>query len=106
MGPHPSSAWRCHIVWKDARIAEAPYHTGWRYTGADMTSGNVVRVVVVLGAALALIGSASSNQQQSQNQTLQTAQYQQSGGSPPPPQEMEPARALGLWRSTFGAVKI
>src|SRR5262249_54748757 len=26
--------------------------------------------------------------------------------SPPPPQQMEPTRALGLWRSTFGAVKI
>ena len=33
-------------------------------------------------------------QQQGQNQT------------PPPPQQMEPGRALGLWRSTFGAVKI
>ena len=33
-------------------------------------------------------------QQQGQNQTA------------PPPQQMEPARALGLWRSTFGAVKI
>lgn len=33
-------------------------------------------------------------QQQGQNQT------------PPPPQQMEPGRAIGLWRSTFGAVKI
>jgi hypothetical protein len=69
-----------------------------------MLSANVARVVVVLGAAAALIGSASSNQ--NQNQSMQTAQYAQSGGSPPPPQEMEPSRALGLWRSTFGAVKI
>jgi hypothetical protein len=69
-----------------------------------MISGNVARVVVVLGAAVALIGSASNNQ--NQNQSMQTAQFAQSGGSPPPPQEMEPARALGLWRSTFGAVKI
>jgi hypothetical protein len=69
-----------------------------------MTSGNVVRVIVVLGAALALIGSAQNNQ--NQNQALQTQQYGQSGGSPPPPQEMEASRALGVWRSTFGAVKI
>jgi len=69
-----------------------------------MTSGNAVRVVVVLGAAFALIGSASSSS--NQNQSMMTGQYAQSGGSPPPPQEMEPARALGIWRSTFGAVKI
>lgn len=25
---------------------------------------------------------------------------------PPPPQQMEPARALGVWKSNFGAVKI
>jgi len=70
-----------------------------------MTSGNVARVVAVLGAAIALIGSAQ-NSQQPPSQPTQTAQYGHSGGSPPPPQEMEPARALGLWRSTFGAVKI
>lgn len=69
-----------------------------------MTSGNVVRVVAVLGAAIALIGSA----QNSQNPPPTQAQYGQSqaGGSPPPPQEMESSRALGVWRSTFGAVKI
>jgi hypothetical protein len=70
-----------------------------------MTSGNVARVVAVLGAAIALIGSA----QNSQNPSPQTqAQYGQSEGrsSPPPPQEMEASRALGTWRSTFGAVKI
>ena len=27
-------------------------------------------------------------------------------GGPPPPQDMDPARALGLWQSNFGAVKI
>jgi hypothetical protein len=69
-----------------------------------MSSGNVVRVVAVLGAAIALIGSAQNSS--NQNQNLQTAQYSQSGGSPPPPQEMEASRALGTWRSTFGAVKI
>ncbi len=69
-----------------------------------MTSGNVVRVIAVLGAAFALIGSAQNSQ--NQNQSTQSAQFGQSGGSPPPPQEMEASRALGLWRSTFGAVKI
>lgn len=69
-----------------------------------MTSGNVVRIVAVLGAAIALIGSAQNSQ--NPNQAPQTAQYGHSGGSPPPPQEMEASRALGLWRSTFGAVKI
>lgn len=69
-----------------------------------MTSGNVVRVVAVLGAAIALIGSAQNSQ--NPGQSTQAAQYGQSGGSPPPPQEMEASRALGLWRSTFGAVKI
>lgn len=69
-----------------------------------MTSGNAVRVAMVLGCAVALIGSAQSNQ--NQNQQQMTAQYAQSGGSPPPPQEMEAGRALGVWRSTFGAVKI
>jgi hypothetical protein len=31
---------------------------------------------------------------------------QQAANNPPPPQQMEPGRALGLWRSTFGAVRI
>lgn len=75
---------------------------------ADMSSGNVVRIVAVLGAAIALIGSAQNSQNPSQTNQ---AQYSQSaaggnGGSPPPPQEMESSRALGVWRSTFGAVKI
>lgn len=33
-------------------------------------------------------------------------QHGQANTSPPPPQQMEPARALGLWHSNFGAVKI
>lgn len=95
------------MMWKTPRIAAAPYHTCFRTVALywpDMLSANVARIVVVLGAAAALIGSASNNQ--NQNQSMQTQQYAQSGGSPPPPQEMEPSRALGLWRSSFGAVKI
>lgn len=70
-----------------------------------MSSGNVVRIVAVLGAAIALIGSAQNSQNPSQASQAQYGQSQ-AGGSPPPPQEMESSRALGVWRSTFGAVKI
>ncbi|HEU0033588.1 MAG TPA: hypothetical protein VFQ53_23310 [Kofleriaceae bacterium] len=59
----------------------------------------------VLVAVAAAVGSASSNQSSSA-QTPTAAYGQQPGTSPPPPQEMDAARALGLWRSTFGAVKI
>lgn len=65
-----------------------------------MNLGNIARVVTVTAACLAAVGSATSNSNppavQPQNQNM----------SPPPPQEMEAARALGVWRSNFGAVKI
>ena len=73
------------------------------YTFAVMTLGNVARVIAVMAAVVAAVGSASSNQ--NQNQSMVSG-YGQAGGSAPPPQQMEAARALGLWRSTFGAVKI
>jgi hypothetical protein len=76
---------------------------GWmprRYTRGTMTLGNVARVVAVLAACIAAVGSASS----SSNQPAPQPQGQVGGA--PPPQQMEPGRALGLWRSTFGAVKI
>src|SRR5262245_11642082 len=65
-----------------------------------MNLGNVARVVTVAAACLAALGSATSNNNSSASQT------QNANMNPPPPQEMDPARALGLWRSTFGAVKI
>jgi hypothetical protein len=69
-----------------------------------MTLGNVARIVAVLVACAAAVGSATSR---SNNQNPPPAAPQaQPLGSPPPPQQMEPSRALGLWRSTFGAVKI
>lgn len=37
---------------------------------------------------------------------MQTGAYGQAGGSPPPAQDMEASRALGVWWSSFGAVKI
>src|SRR5688572_10166001 len=74
-----------------------------RYNHA-MTLANVARVVVVLAACGAAVGSATSS---SNNQNAQpTAAQAQPLGSPPPPEQMEPGRALGLWRSAFGAVKI
>lgn len=67
-----------------------------------MSLGNVARVAVVLGAVVAAAGSATSSSTQNPGgQPPQAAQNQA-----PPPQQMEPTSALGLWRSTFGAVKI
>jgi len=67
-----------------------------------MKLGNVARVVAVSAACVAAVGSATST---SNNQ--QAPQQPQVGqNSPPPAQQMEASRALGLWRSTFGAVKI
>jgi hypothetical protein len=65
-----------------------------------MRFGNVARIIAVCAACVAAVGSATSN-----NNTP-ASQPQGANMSPPPPREMEPARALGLWRSTFGAVKI
>lgn len=69
-----------------------------------MTLANLARVVAVLAACAAAVGSATSstNTQNPPN----TAPQAQPLGSPPPPQAMDPGQALGLWRSTFGAVKI
>ena len=66
-----------------------------------MRFGNVARVIAVSAACLAAVGSATSN-----NNSPSAVQPQNANTSPPPPREMEPARSLGLWRSTFGAVKI
>lgn len=64
-----------------------------------MNLGNVARVITVLAACVAAAGSATSN-------NSPAVQPHMANTSPPPPREMEAARALGLWRSTFGAVKI
>ncbi len=65
-----------------------------------MKLGNVARVLAVAVACLAAAGSASSTN------NSPAAQPQNANMSPPPPREMDGSRALGLWRSTFGAVKI
>jgi hypothetical protein len=65
-----------------------------------MNLGNIARVVTVAAACLAALGSATSSSHSP------AVQPHHQNTSPPPPQEMDPSRALGLWRSTFGAVKI
>ena len=67
-----------------------------------MKLGNVARVVAVVAGCVAAVGSATS----SSNQQPQQQQAQYNSSSPPAAQQMEPMRAMGLWRSTFGAVKI
>src|SRR5262249_12511896 len=70
-----------------------------------MSVGNLARVVAVLAACLAAAGSATSTSNSSQSQSPATP-GPDGQNNPPPPQAMDGARALGLWRSTFGAVKI
>ena len=65
-----------------------------------MKLGNLVRIATVVAAFVAAVGSASSSSQ-TQPQQPQGAQM-----SPPPAQEMDAGRSIGLWKSTFGAVKI
>jgi hypothetical protein len=65
-----------------------------------MKLGNLVRMATVVAACVAAVGSASSSSQ-TQPQQPQGAQM-----NPPPAQDMEAGRSIGLWKSTFGAVKI
>jgi hypothetical protein len=67
-----------------------------------MSVGNLARVIAVLAACAAAAGSATSSSSGNQ----QDPALDPAGQGPPPPQQMEASRALGLWRSTFGAVKI
>jgi len=67
-----------------------------------MRLGNALRVAAVLAAVAAAAGSATSTS--NQNPGGQPPPYAQNQA--PPPQNMAPENALGLWRSTFGAVKI
>lgn len=70
-----------------------------------MTLGNVARIAAVLAACAAALGSATSRSS-SQGAQPPPPQEGQALGGPPPAQQMDPGTALGLWRSTFGAVKI
>src|ERR1043166_9520266 len=116
MGPRAVGA-SCKLVWTTARFAAGTLSgcQKWTTPGARsaaavlrrgailpaMSAGNVARVVVVLAACIAAAGSATSSSNHSQSLSPSRSQ-----SGPPPPQQMEATRALGLWRSTFGAVKI
>jgi hypothetical protein len=60
----------------------------------------VARGMVVAASCFAALASASSSQNTA---PTSSAAYSM---SPPPPQAMQPAAALGLWMSSFGAVKV
>src|ERR1043165_42499 len=103
MGPRRG----CQLLWTTARIAAGTLSGCKKSTTPDarsraaMSAGNVARVVAVLAACVAAAGSATSSSNQNQSFSGPPSQ-----SGPPPAQQMEPTRALGLWRSTFGAVKI
>ena len=71
-----------------------------------MTWSNLARVLFVGAAVVLAAASASSSNQNNQNPSMMPQNGQPQGGGAPSPQQMEPGRVLGLWRSTFGAVKI
>lgn len=60
------------------------------------------RAIIFATALFAVAGSATS----SQNATMGGQPATVGASNPPPPMAMEPARSLGLWKSSFGAVKI
>jgi hypothetical protein len=62
--------------------------------------GLACRVVVVAGAALALVASGSSNANRPDDAPAG------GGYSAPPSQPMDASAALGLWKTSFGPVKI
>lgn len=61
----------------------------------------VARALALVGACAATLASASSS-----SSSPPPGYAGQQGLSPPPPQAMQPQAALGLWMSSFGAVKI
>lgn len=78
--------------------------------------GNLARVLAVSVMCFAAVGSATSSQNNGVGQGPPPPYGGPAAGGaagvpngmagPPAPQAMDPSRALGLWRSTFGAVKI
>ncbi len=78
-----------------------------------MNLANVARVLVVSGACFAAVGSATSNTATTSPPTTDPTQQQFEAatggaqpGTPPAARAMDPQAAMGLWRSTFGAVKL
>jgi len=66
-----------------------------------MNLGHIARIAAVGAACVLAAASASTN-----SNSTQPGAPQYGSNSPPPSQPMDPSRALGLWKSTFGAVKI
>jgi hypothetical protein len=61
--------------------------------------GNAARLTLIGAALIAAAASAGSSSQK-------PAVGSYSNTTSPPPQQMDPAVSLGLWKSSFGAVKI
>ena len=74
---------------------------------ADMTRLiEVARALVLAAACFAALASASSSQNSAQAPTGPGYGAGPQTLSPPAPQAMQPSAALGLWMSSFGAVKV
>ena len=74
-----------------------------------MNLANGARVLALALGCAAALGSATSTSNNGSSGTTNappTGEGAIYGNSPPPAQQMDPTRALGLWKSTFGAVKI
>jgi hypothetical protein len=67
---------------------------------------DVARIAAVCLAAGAALGSASSSQNAPPPYPPPVAPYGGQVTRPPPPVPMDASSALGLWRSSWGAVKI
>jgi hypothetical protein len=82
---------------------------------AGMNVANFARVLVVAGACFAAVGSATSNTPSTAtpppvdpNQAQFEASSSMTGtqNTPPAARQMDAQLAMGVWRSTFGAVKL
>src|ERR1700733_1116743 len=64
-----------------------------------MKLANLARVIALAVGCAAAIGSASSTSNTPPASSTLDSEGGIYGNSPPPPQQMEPSRALGLWKS-------
>src|SRR6185436_5497368 len=86
------------VTWSSCHLQRAP---GPRDNLQSMTFlGLACRVLVVAGAAASVIASGSSNANRPDDGPAG------GGTSAPPSQPMEATAALGLWKTSFGPVKI
>jgi hypothetical protein len=88
-------------MWNSARDASGTYQVdGLGAILGEMKLADLARALAVAAAVVAAAASATSTQ----NNAAQQSGYP--GNDPPQPSQMDPSRAIGLWKSTFGAVKI